>query len=86
MLTDMQELAMSEFPKLPELIDVVEFLIWSGPPRTEREIAEAIFGPEEGYQQRVNQECRMLANAGRVLRTGAGGPSDPHRYVRRAYA
>lgn len=64
-------------------IDVLEFLIHKGPGRTERELAEAIFG--KGAQQPwVNQDCRMLDLLGRASRRGAGGISDPYRYYRPA--
>lgn len=58
--------------------DVVAFLIEKGPGRTETELAKAIFG-DKGYQQQVNQDCRMLADRGAVERRG-GGPGDPSRY------
>lgn len=61
------------------LREVVEFLIEKGPGRTETELAAAIFGPA-GYQQRVNGDCNLLMNRGRVERRGEGGPSDPYRY------
>ena len=66
-------------------MEVVEFLMEKGPGRTETELAAAIFGPE-GYQQRVNTDCNLLVNGGRVERRGSGGPADPYRYfsVRRA--
>lgn len=59
--------------------DVVAFLIEKGPGRTEAELAEAIFG-DKAYQQRVNQDCRMLADRGAVERRGGGGAGDPYRY------
>ena len=61
------------------ILDVLQFLIKEGPGRTERELAESIFG-KEGYQQRVNSECNMLIIQGQVERRGKGGPSDPYRY------
>jgi predicted transcriptional regulator len=60
-------------------IDVLEFLIQKGPGRTEMELAQAIHG-DKAYQQRVNQDCNMLVNAGKVERRGGGGPGDPFRY------
>ncbi len=57
----------------------LEFLIHKGPGRTERELAEAIFGPN-AEQQRVNQDCRLLEQRGRVERRGEGGSNDPYRY------
>lgn len=58
--------------------EVLEFLIRKGPGRTERELAEAIFGLG-AEQQRVNQDVRRLELDGAVERRGAGGPSDPYR-------
>jgi hypothetical protein len=61
------------------IADVLIFLIEKGPGRTEVELAEAIFG-SGAYQQRVNQDCHMLADASRIVRRGQGGPVDPFRY------
>jgi len=63
------------------VMDVLAFLIEKGPGRTEKELSEAIYGRgDQSYQQHVNQDCRMLADARRVERRGAGGPADPFRY------
>ena len=43
--------------------EVLEFLIRKGPGRTERELAEAIFGPG-AKQQSVNQDVRLLVGRG----------------------
>lgn len=59
--------------------DVIEFLIGKCHGRTEMDIAEAIFG-KSAYQQSVNQDCHMLADAGIVERRGSGGQSDPFKY------
>jgi hypothetical protein len=56
--------------------EVLLFLVEHGPGRTEVELAKAIFGPD-GYQQQVNQDCRSLLVAGKVLRRGSGGHGDP---------
>ena len=40
--------------------DVLRYLIRKGPGRTELELARAIYGGK-AYQQRVNQECYMMA-------------------------
>ena len=61
------------------LADVLTFLIKNGPGRTEAQLAEAVFA-DRGYQQRVNQDCALLANRGVVERRGDGGPSAPFRY------
>ena len=58
--------------------EVLEFLIRKGPGRSERELAEAIFGPG-AKQQSVNQDVRLLVGRGAVERRGAGVPSDPYR-------
>lgn len=60
--------------------DVVKFLIESGPGRTQKQLSEAIFGERDGYQQRVNWECRSLAESGQVVKKGAGVPGDPFTY------
>ena len=68
-------------PYMPTIIQVLEFLISNGPGRTEMELAAAIFGDnDKAYQQRVNQDCRMLVNKGVVERRGKGGPADPFKY------
>jgi hypothetical protein len=61
------------------LSNVLLFLIEKGPGRTETELAEAVFA-NHAYQQRVNQDCRLLADRGAIERRGGGGPSDPYRY------
>ena len=61
------------------IADVLVFLIENGPGRTEEQLAEAIFGAA-GYQQRVNQDCRLLVGQGKIERRGSGGPSDPYCY------
>ena len=61
------------------IIEVLQFLIENGHGRTEAQLAEAIFG-QEGYQQRVNGDCRLLVDRGKVERRGDGGPADPFRY------
>ena len=58
---------------------VLEYLIQKGPDRTEKQLAEAIHGLGAN-QQLVNQDCRMLADRGRIERLGDGGPNDPFRY------
>jgi hypothetical protein len=54
--------------------DVLNYLIRKGPGRTELELARAIYGGN-AHQQRVNQDCYMMAILGK-----AGGPGDPYRY------
>jgi hypothetical protein len=61
------------------LSDVLLFLIEKGPGRTEAQLAEAIYAGK-AYQQRVNQDCRLLVDRGRITRRGDGGPSDPYKY------
>ena len=61
------------------IADVLVFLIEKGPGRTERQLAEAIFGAG-GYQQRINQDCVRLVARRKVERHGSGGKSDPYRY------
>jgi hypothetical protein len=61
------------------LSNVMLFLIEKGPGRTEKELAEAVFGGRAS-QPLVNQDCRLLAERALVERRGAGGVSDPFRY------
>ena len=51
------------------------------PKLTERELAEEIFGSANGYQQRVNGDCRLLVAQGRLKRSGSGGVRDPYTYT-----
>ena len=60
-------------------LDVVRFLIEKGPGRTQRQIAEAIYG-DDGYQQSVNWECGHLVRTEEFIVVGQGGPGDPLRY------
>jgi hypothetical protein len=59
--------------------EVLVFLIEKGPGRTELELAEAIYG-DRAYQQRVNQDCRLLVDRKQIERRGTGGQADPYRY------
>ena len=61
------------------ITEVLEFLITNGPGRTEAQLADAIFD-KNAYQQRVNEDCRLLVNRGRVERRGIGGADDPYKY------
>ena len=60
-------------------LEVLKFLVESGPNRTQVELAKAIHG-RAGYQQQVNQDCEILVSRGLVARGGSGGPGDPYRY------
>lgn len=51
------------------LMDVLITLIEKHPGRTESELAKIIYGPS-GYQQLVNQDCRLLEGRGLVERKG----------------
>jgi hypothetical protein len=61
------------------LADVLVFLIWKGSGRSERELAEAVYGCGAN-QQLVNQDRRMLADRGRVAMKGAGGSGNAYCY------
>jgi hypothetical protein len=39
-----------------------------------------LFGQNNAYQQRVNSDCRLLVDTGRLVRNGKGGPADPYTY------
>lgn len=60
-------------------LDVVRFLIQKGPGRTQRQLAEAIYG-DAGYQQSVNWECDHLARTEGFVVSGRGTPTSPYRY------
>jgi hypothetical protein len=60
------------------LAQVLFYLIEKGPGRTKAELARAVYGRDT--QQLVNQDCRLLADGGKVERRGEGGPNDPYRY------
>jgi hypothetical protein len=45
-----------------------------------KEIAVELFGPEKGYQQRVDEALRNLVREGRVERFGCGGVRQPYSY------
>ena len=47
---------------------------------TEEDIADMLFGQDKAYQQRVNADCRLLVQEGRLVRNGRGGPDDPYTY------
>jgi hypothetical protein len=51
---------------------------WHG--RTQREIAQGLYGEKLGRQQRVNPYCALMVAAGEIVQRGAGGPGDPYRY------
>jgi hypothetical protein len=50
------------------------------PGLTESDLAAIIFGRKNAYQQRVNQDCRMLVAQGKLVREGKGGVADPFTY------
>lgn len=54
-------------------------LVRERPDITELAIAKAIYGPK-AVQQKVNQQCRSLAQLGMLIRRGRGGVSDPFVY------
>ena len=59
--------------------DDIELLVARKPGLTEIEIATELFGGD-AYQQKVNSQCRLLINEGRVERRGRGGNGDPFTY------
>jgi LysR family transcriptional regulator, hca operon transcriptional activator len=61
------------------LIDDIEKLICRTPGLTATALARVLFGGD-GYNQRVNAECRTLVFARRIERRGRGGPGDPFTY------
>ncbi len=51
-----------------------------------KQIAEALFGPEKGYPQRVDEDLRKLVSEGRIERFGGGGSRRPFTYRIKAAA
>jgi hypothetical protein len=71
--------AVARSGSMASLIDVLTFLIEKGPGRTQRELAEAIFG--KGAQpSRVQYELGVVVRQGTVARRGNGDQSDPFKY------
>jgi hypothetical protein len=63
------------------IYEVLEFLVEKGPGRTEKQLAEAIYGSgDQAYPQHVNQDCRRLSDARKIERRGIGGTADPFTY------
>jgi len=60
-------------------IDVLEYLIRKGPGRSETELTRAIHGGM-AHKKRLNDECALLLEEGKIERRGAGLKSDPYRY------
>jgi len=44
------------------------------------DITEMLYGQDNAYQQRVNADCVLLCDQGKLVRNGRGGPSDPYTY------
>ncbi|MBM7406929.1 hypothetical protein EDF69_002495 [Sphingomonas sp. JUb134] len=61
--------------------DQVEEAMRRHPGSTARELSAAIFGFQDGYQQRVNPICRKLCAEGRAYREGSGTIREPYRYT-----
>lgn len=61
------------------LIDDVERIIQTDPGLTATQIARKLYGIN-GYGERVRAVCQLLHHAGRIERTGQGGPGDPFRF------
>jgi hypothetical protein len=51
----------------PTIAQAIEVLVRHRPGITERQLAEGIFGGD-GYQQRVNSDCRWLISMGYIKR------------------
>jgi hypothetical protein len=58
----------------PIIAQAIEVIVRHRPGVTERDLYEAIFG-EEGYQQRVNSDCRWLTNLGYLRRDDSARPA-----------
>jgi hypothetical protein len=58
----------------PIIAQAIEVIVRHRPGITERELAEAIFGKDEAYQQRVNSDCSWLRSMGYIRRDDATRP------------
>jgi len=63
---------------ITSLIDVLISLIEKGPSRTQRELAETIFG-KGAHAARVQYELGLVVKQGAVVRRGTGG-RDPFKF------
>jgi len=70
----------SETDPMTEVADKIITLLEKRTALSSKEIAEALFGQEKGYPQRVDGDLRNLVSQGRIERFGAGGSRHPHTY------
>ena len=56
----------------PTVMQAIEVIVRYRSGLAEQESAEAIFGPNRGYQQRVNPSCKALVELGYVRREKEG--------------
>jgi hypothetical protein len=64
---------------MADLVEVLTFLIEKGAPRTQRELAEAIFG-KGTRPSRLQYELGVVVKRGLAVRRGDGSPTDPYKY------
>lgn len=58
----------------PTIAQAIEVLVRNRPGLTQTEIAKIIFGEENGYQQRVNQDCSWMVGKG-YIKSDGGRPA-----------
>ena len=61
-------------------MEQIQNLLQVRPGMTVKELAAAIFGPDNRFDQRVNPQVSMLMAQGVLRREGLGGNQDPYRY------
>jgi DNA-binding HxlR family transcriptional regulator len=65
---------------MPTYLEQVRNILLSRPGRTHRELAEAVFGPDNPHNQRVMSQLIQLENRGLVRKEGQGGNKDQFWY------
>jgi hypothetical protein len=58
----------------------IQNLLRRRPGMTVKELTDAIFGPDNRFDQRVDHQVFMMMAQGALRREGAGGMLDPYRY------
>jgi DNA-binding HxlR family transcriptional regulator len=61
-------------------LEQVKNILLTRPGLTHRELAEAVFGSDNPYQQRLMSQLMQLESRGLVRKEGKGGSKDQFRY------